>query len=484
MESPIVARTHSIIPDMKTPGFLANQRESFGANLNDSYQSKKQSLNKSSRNTFKGGESAEEKAAREANEFHMLQQQEEEQEKAGEEETAVRNEMFFTISASNKPIVERKFVLASDRRAAAKRKNNPQHQQLHQQKEEFIPLAERLHKIQTAKEEEEDEDAAIEQTGGVMTFAPFRPTAPKEPTFQTKNRAQDNYAAPKFQAEHAAPQQQQNVVRPALTIAKTPKFATKNRARKQTVDDELLDDDDDPSKASKRFRSLAVNRAAAEGGAMGVPMIPKMALTRPEEFDFATAARELAKEGQMGQQKQMDVFEQAAADVRGTNNKIGMYVDLDTNLDQETVVAKRATTGKKRNPGRSRLPGMEGEDDLVQPDFGDDVDEVKPVKKSRHQQQQQPVYQQHQQQHQQQVAPPQLTIPKVFNIICFPFFQILKTFFFFKSRLPTLQRRSELNPKFRTSLLRRLAVLCSRLSRRRLLSFSRPRSSSMFSLLS
>lgn len=288
---------------------------------------------------------------------------------------------------------------------------------------EFIPLAEQLLKVQTAALEEPQDDAAVEQ-GGVMTFAPFRPTVPKEPSFQTKTRAaRSEYTAPTFQAEHAtAPQQQQQqqqkeIVRPALTVAKTPNFATRHRVRKQAAeDDELFDDEEeDPSKPSKRFRSLAVHRAAAEGGAMGVPMIPKMALTRPEEFDFATAARELAKEGGHGA-KQMDAFEQAAADVRGTNNKIGMYVDLDTNLDQETVVAKRATTGKKRNPGRSRLPGLEGEDDLVQPDFGEETDgESKPVKKSRQQRHVPapvaapvPVQQQ-----QFQPAPPALTIPKV-----------------------------------------------------------------------
>ncbi len=117
----------------------------------------------------------------------------------------------------------------------------------------------------------------------------------------------------------------------------------------------------------KGFRSAAASRAAAQGGAIGVPMIPKTALTRPEEFDFATAARELAKEGTT-RIAGVDIFEEAEGNVRATENKIGMYVDLDGDLDQETVVAKRATTGKKRNPGRSRLAMME-DGAMAQPDF-------------------------------------------------------------------------------------------------------------------
>lgn len=109
-ESPIVARTHSVIPDLKTPGFLADggsKRESLEMGLNDSYQGK----SKASRNAPQIAPAAVEGEGEPA-----------------EDATAQRNEMFFTIAASGKPVVERKFVLASDRRAAARRKNQPKQQ--------------------------------------------------------------------------------------------------------------------------------------------------------------------------------------------------------------------------------------------------------------------------------------------------------------------------------------------------------------------
>ncbi len=242
-----------------------------------------------------------------------------------------RNEMFFTVGDTGKPMVERRFVLASDRRAAAKQRKQVPRQAV----VEYVPLAEGLLRLQQ-QQRPESENAGM-PSDQVMSFAPFREKVTQSPT-----------------------------------------QSARAKGRRVTAADD--DEDDDPS---KRYRSTAANRAATEGGAAGVPMIPKMALTRPEEFDFATAARELAKEGHEFIGQRLDVFEQAEADVRGTSNKIGMFVDLDTGLDQETVVAKRATTGKKRNPGKSRLAGLLLDAQLAQPDFGGDDVEPQPAKRSR-----------------------------------------------------------------------------------------------------
>jgi hypothetical protein len=249
--------------------------------------------------------------------------------KWSEPEEAPRNEMFFTVSVASK-VVERKFVLQSDRRAAARRKNAPA-----VQTETFVPLAEQLAKLQQHGDEE--------QLDCVMTFAPHK--------------------------HETVVHNHQTVLHKRETVAAEPVTPT------------------------KKFRSGAATRAAAQGGAVGVPMIPKMALTRPEEFDFATAARELAKEG-TARVAALDEFELAEANVRCTQNKIGMYVDLDGDLDQETVVAKRATTGKKRNPNRSRLPMVE-EGSMAQPVF----DAIVP--KSSHGASMQI-----------EKTPPQLTVPK------------------------------------------------------------------------
>lgn len=333
-------------------------------------------------------------------------QQEEE-----EEEESKRNGMFFEVKVSNRPVVERKFKLASDRRAAARKRKD---QTVDAPKTEFVPFAEALFKVQQQalkeeQQEEEDGDQQQEEDApapAVINIAPFRPTIPETPKFATTQRARVRdhvVAAPVVVAKpiviaptHVAP-----IQRPEVTVAKSPKFSKRfNKGSARAGD--VSEDDDMLALPTKRYRSNAAHKAAADGGALGVPMIPKMALTRPEEFDFATAARALAMEG--GATKEHDIFEEAAAEVRTTSNKIGMYVDLDTNLDQETAVAKGATTGKKRNPGMSRLPGLEDGDVLVQPDFGDEsLFQPSPPKKTK----EETIHH-----HAAPIAPPALTIPK------------------------------------------------------------------------
>lgn len=341
------------------------------------------------------------------------------EEEAVEEPLDTRNKMFFTVGASNKPVAERKFVLQSDRRAAAKlasKKAEPP-------REEYVGLAERLHRVQQAHVAVDDEDEVEGNTDAdsdqparrVMEFAPFKPTIAKTPNFATKHRSR----APSAwrQQEHVVVVPKLNAgpvrvpvapaVRPEVTLGRTPHFATKARARRQPVSDK------------KKYRTGAAKHAAADGGAVGVPMIAKAALTRFEEFDFATAARALAIEEGLeaaGQPKSLkktarkprkpDVFEAAAMEVATTANKIGMYVDLDGDLDQDVAVAKLATTGRKRQQGRSRFFDQDNDGDdgaaLAQPDFGL---ADKPTKQPQPERKRERAPAQQQQQ-------PQLTVPK------------------------------------------------------------------------
>lgn len=334
-----------------------------------------------------------------------------------------RNQMFFTVGGGGKPLVDRKFQLRSDRRALARqRKDSPP-----KPKEDYVGLAERLHKVQQQEAEEGVEDGA---GAGVISIAPFRPTVPKTPKFATAQRVRVNTAAPALGAhdddhdhdhDDRAPAFRpqvavhQPIERPALTVGKTPNFATKHRARREPL--AALEADDQPS---KKFRTNAAGRAARDGGAIGVPMIPKAALTRPEEFDFATAARSLAAEDgskfrstAKKPKKQRDAFEQAAMDVAFTSNKIGMYVDLDTNLDQDVAVAKLATTGRKRNPGKSRFAMEESDEELVQPDFGiDDSSEAPAVVRGEGNNKKKNSHPAQQEKKRERVEPPALTIPK------------------------------------------------------------------------
>lgn len=378
-------------------------------------------------------------------EVHEGQETKEEQE--GEDDGG--NGFFFTVPASSRPVVERKFNFASDRRAAdRKRRNKDTVGSTSSKAKEFVPFAEALHKVQAEErirkvDSEEDNDIRKVIVIAPPPSAPPAPpalTIPKTPKFATTARArtrvvekvanEDNMSlsealqAKQQQMKQKYQQQQQHhVQQPELTVPKTPNFATAHRARggkgaRAEEEDDSLVKDDNNNKATKKFRSTAATRAAMDGGAVGVPLIPKAALTRPEEFDFATAARALAMEGGKSSKAQPDIFEQAAAEVRSTANKMGIYVDLDGNLDQATTVAKNATTGKKRRLGQSRVFGFD-QSDLVQPDFGDEsllafgggaaaFDE---------QQQQQPQKGQHLKKHRDErsaapAAPPALTIPK------------------------------------------------------------------------